>query len=111
MAPFKTVEKPWGYEIWFELNDKYCFKKLFIKSGHKLSLQYHQYKKETLLLISGDAILTIDREEIHFGQNDFITIDPGTLHRIEAVTDCVVLEASTPEVTDVVRVSDDYERA
>lgn len=110
MNPYKTVDKPWGYEIWYELNDKYCFKKLFIKAGNRLSLQYHQYKKETLLLISGDAIFTHDKSTISFAPNDFITIDPGTLHRIEAITDCVVIEASTPEVTDVVRVDDDYER-
>ncbi len=110
MEPYKTVEKPWGKEIWYELNDKYCFKKLIVKAGCRLSLQYHQYKKETLLCVSGDGIYTIDKRELQFAPNDFITIEPGTLHRFEAITDCVLIEASTPEVTDVVRVADDYER-
>jgi mannose-6-phosphate isomerase-like protein (cupin superfamily) len=106
----KFIEKPWGNEVWLELNASYCFKKLTVRAGHRLSLQYHQYKKETLILISGSAVFTIDKIDKTFNAGDFITIDPGTIHRIEAITDCILFEASTPEVDDVVRVQDDYQR-
>ena len=108
--PLKKVSKPWGYEIWLALNDKYCFKQLVIHKGHRFSLQYHKIKRETIFIESGQANVTIDGGLIQCNPGDVLDITPGMEHRIEAVTDLVLYEASTPEVNDVVRIGDDYGR-
>lgn len=113
----KTVSKPWGEEVWFAYdNGNYVGKILRIKAGHRLSLQYHKVKKETLYLDEGLMKLTLEEENghlqeltIHPGQSREIL--PGRRHRMEAVENCKVFEVSTPEVEDVVRVEDDYGRA
>ena len=110
----KRVEKPWGYEIWWAHTDKYVGKLLHVKAGHKLSLQYHVQKDETLHLQRGSIVLVIDEGggpvEVPMAQGDSRHIPPGTVHRIVALEDSDVLEVSTPEVEDVVRLDDVYGR-
>jgi len=109
------IEKPWGFEEIIEKNDKYVMKKLGMNKGHKCSIQYHEKKKETVYMLSGllkvyfgDSIDELD--EIMMKPNDTLTVQPFKVHRMEAVEDSVYLEASTPELDDVVRLSDEYGR-
>lgn len=113
--PRKT-EKPWGYELLFALTPKYAGKVIFVKKGHRLSLQYHEKKDETLYIYEGKASLDIDAGDgrmisrvVQPGES--ILVPPFTKHRLEAIEDTTLLEASTPELDDVVRVEDDYGRA
>ncbi len=105
-----VVPKPWGREVWLELNDKYCYKRLYINAGHRTSLQYHRQKKETNYIISGEALVQLGDREYNMEPGDFFTVEPGVVHRITAKTDIVLQEVSTPEVGDVVRVEDDTNR-
>lgn len=111
----RTVQKPWGKEeIWAE-TPKYVGKYLYIDAGHRLSRQYHEKKEETIRVISGKLLL-----EIGSGPNvtkmtlitgEIYHVAPNTVHRFCAGTDDVILvEVSTPELDDVVRLSDDYSR-
>jgi mannose-6-phosphate isomerase len=111
----QVIEKPWGREEVIEINDKYMVKKLTMFAGHRCSLQFHNIKKETIYVLSG--VLKIiqgpsqdDLGEKLYRAGDTITIAPGLVHRMEGVEDCVYLEASTPEMDDVVRLADDYQR-
>ncbi len=112
----ETVEKPWGREVWLELNDKYCLKRIEINAGYVTSLQYHEYKKETIAIIAGEATLTYrggyksTTQTKKLTAGDHFTILPHEVHRMKADTDIIFLEASTPEVWDVVRLEDDYDR-
>ena len=111
----KLVEKPWGHEEWWALNEKYCAKILYIKHGHRLSLQYHEVKQETMRVMSGVLTFTYgsgaSQETLLMRKGDVIHVPPSTVHRMEARDgDVYVIEVSTPEVDDVVRVSDDYGR-
>ena len=106
----KTVEKPWGKEEWLVLNDKYCLKRLYVNEEHKLSLQYHEVKKETMFLESGLCDLLINGKKHLMKEGQAYTINPEDVHRLIAITDTIILEVSTPEVDDVVRVEDDYNR-
>jgi mannose-6-phosphate isomerase len=110
------IEKPWGREEVIEINDKYMVKKLTMFAGHRCSLQYHNIKTETIYVLSG--VLKIIQgsnqyklEEKLYRAGDSITILPGLIHRMEGVEDSIYLEASTPEMDDVVRLVDDYQRA
>lgn len=112
----RVIEKPWGKEEVLEINDRYLMKKLTMHKGHRCSLQYHNVKKETIYVLSGRLKIiagpTKDAlEEKIYQAHESITIAPKVVHRMEAVEDSVYLEASTPEMDDVVRVSDDYQRA
>ncbi|HEX9401647.1 MAG TPA: cupin domain-containing protein [Anaeromyxobacter sp.] len=108
------VEKPWGHELWWARTDRYVGKLLHVKAGTQLSLQYHVKKDETIHLWSGDMVLVLQVEgklvDHPMRPGDSYHVRPGTVHRMRAVTDCDVLEVSTPEVEDVVRVQDDYGR-
>jgi mannose-6-phosphate isomerase len=110
------VEKPWGYELIWAHTDLYVGKILFVRAGEALSLQFHEEKDETLHLLEGSLRLETG-SGVHamapraLGQGQSIRIRPGVLHRMTAVTDCTILEASTPELDDVVRVADRYGRA
>ena len=110
----KHVPKPWGHETIWALTDRYCGKVLHIKAGHALSVQYHNHKDETVHLLSGQLSywVKVDGEmrdmKLEAGQSFRIT--PGTVHYMEAITDCDVLEVSTPELDDVVRLEDRYGR-
>ncbi len=110
----RRVEKPWGHELWWALTDRYVGKWLHVKAGHKLSLQFHRVKDETIHLHAGELILVVEEDgalvERRLAPGESYRILPGTKHRMVAVTDCEILEVSTPEVDDVVRLEDSYGR-
>jgi quercetin dioxygenase-like cupin family protein len=110
----RRVEKPWGHELIWAETDRYVGKVLHIKAGQMLSLQYHERKDETIHVWSGRLRLITDEgngqveRELSAGESFHIT--PLLRHRMMAVTDCDILEASTPELDDVVRLEDAYGR-
>jgi len=106
----KVVDKPWGREVWFAHTDRYAGKVLEVEAGHRLSLQKHRVKHETLYLRSGRMRFTRDDETFEWEPGERVEIPPGTVHRMEAVEDSEIFEVSTPELDDVVRLEDDYER-
>ena len=111
----KMVMKPWGKEELIEYNDRYVVKKLFMKKNECCSLQYHELKKETIYIISGKVKLYIgtdinNLEERILLPNDYISIEPYTIHRIEGILDSIYIETSTNEIWDVIRLHDKYNR-
>lgn len=106
----EVVAKPWGAEYVWARTDHYAAKLLFVRAGELLSLQYHVRKHETMWVISGNGILEIDGRPTAIGPGDVFMITPGTHHRLEAYADLSVVEASTPELDDVVRLEDRYGR-
>lgn len=114
-AAVTIVPKPWGHEIIWAKTDHYVGKILHITAGHALSVQYHNVKDETVYLLSGKLIYWVklgdgELEDMHLEAGQAFRIRPGTIHYMEAVTDCDVLEASTPHLDDVVRLKDRYGR-
>jgi mannose-6-phosphate isomerase-like protein (cupin superfamily) len=112
----RRVEKPWGYELIWAVTDRYVGKLLFVRSGHSLSLQFHREKDEAWLVQSGRAKLelgdageTILQEEV-VGPGAAFHYAPGTVHRVTALEDTTILEVSTPQLDDVVRLEDAYGR-
>jgi len=112
------VKKPWGQEIIWARTDKYVGKILFIKNGHKLSLQHHNIKDETIRILSGTMVLKFgDSPEealenaIVMSEGDTHHIPPGKVHRMVAVEDVTLVEVSTPELDDIERHQDEYGRA
>jgi len=112
----QRVEKPWGYEIVYAVTDRYCGKVLFIRAGEELSLQFHRRKDEVIYVHAGRIELEIgdpggpvDQEVV--GPGRAFHLAPGVVHRWRALEDTVVLETSTPELDDVVRLEDRYGRA
>lgn len=111
-----TVAKPWGEEIWFAETARYAGKLLRIEAGQRLSVQFHERKDETSYLLSGrllvlqgqsaDALVSREVRAGAVWRNE-----PGLVHSIEAIEDSVVIEVSSPEVGDVVRLADRYGRA
>jgi len=115
MGEHKLIEKPWGFEEILEINNDYMVKRLTMMAGHRCSLQYHNLKKETIYVLSGVLKISQGVDVNSLADNlycsgETITILPGIIHRMEGVEDAVYLEASTPEMHDVVRLSDDYQR-
>lgn len=110
----RRVEKPWGHEVIWAETDRYVGKVLHIKAGERLSRQYHRVKDETLLLQSGEMVLEVGPEgaveERKMQTGDVFRVVPGTIHRMVAITDVDVVEVSTPELDDVVRLEDVYGR-
>ena len=111
----RTVEKPWGHELIWAHTDRYVGKILRILKGHALSLQYHREKDETIYVLSGRMRFEHFRDGeppmvTDLGPGEGFRILPGTRHRMTAFEDCDVLEASTPELDDVVRLDDRYGR-
>ena len=108
------VDKPWGYELIWAHTDKYVGKILHIRKGESLSYQYHEVKDETIHLLRGAMTLEVEsegrRRSLSLGAGDCFHITPGMKHRMTAVEECDVLEASTPELDDVVRLEDRYGR-
>ena len=108
------VEKPWGYELHWARTDRYVGKILHVTAGHALSLQYHNIKDETIYLHSGRLRFEIqegDRLVSHeMRPGDRVHITPRTVHRMTAIEDSDILEVSTPELDDVVRLEDRYGR-
>lgn len=112
-APYR-VEKPWGHELIWARTDRYVGKILHVKAGHALSRQYHRQKDETMHLLRGELILRLGAEdqlkERVFRAGESVHIPAGLVHQVEAVEDSDILEASTPELDDLVRLSDRYGR-
>lgn len=112
----RRVEKPWGHELIWAHTDRYVGKILHITAGHALSVQYHERKDETVHLLTGEMRYWVqlpgetELRDQHLRAGDSFRITPGTIHYMEAITDCDVLEASTPELDDVVRLKDRYGR-
>jgi mannose-6-phosphate isomerase-like protein (cupin superfamily) len=107
----KVVDKPWGREIWYAHTDRYAGKVLEVDEGHVLSLQKHEVKHETLYLQSGRMRFTLADQVFEWLPGQCVEIPPDTIHRMEALEDSVILETSTPELEDVVRLEDRYGRA
>ena len=105
----ETVNKPWGYEKWLH-QGKYVFKEIFMKAGCQSSLQYHKEKEENNYIVRGVVELTVDGETTRLTSGYSFHINPGERHRVKAITDILMVEASTPEVDDVIRIRDDYDR-
>lgn len=107
----KKIKKPWGWELWFAHTSKYVGKIIFIKKGHRLSRQYHRYKHETVYAEEGTWVLQIGRRQKRMRPGCAAVIPPRTIHRFTAPYQNVrLLEVSTPQVNDVVRLEDDYGR-
>ena len=111
------VEKPWGHELLWASTDRYVGKILHLRKGESLSLQYHEVKEETIRLLSGRLLFEsrpleekgeLRRQELTAG--DTVHIRPRTIHRMTGLEDCDILEVSTPELDNVVRLEDRYGR-
>ena len=113
----QRVEKPWGWELIWARTDQYVGKLLFVREGHSLSLQFHNQKDESWYVqegraevemgVPGDAV----RESEIVGPGAAFRIEPGTVHRVRALQDTLILEASTPHLDDLVRLEDEYGRS
>jgi mannose-6-phosphate isomerase len=111
------VDKPWGHELWWARTDRYVGKLLHVKKGESLSLQYHEVKDETILVQSGRLLFETRPsgeagalQRLEMGPGDAFHITPGTVHRMTGIEDCDIVEVSTPELEDVVRLEDRYGR-
>jgi mannose-6-phosphate isomerase len=112
----RKVDKPWGYELIWAETDRYVGKVLFVKAGESLSLQFHRVKDESWLVQAGRARLELGsagdpvlREEV-IGAGATFHFRPGSVHRVTAIEDTTIMEVSTPELDDVVRLEDRYGR-
>jgi len=109
------VDKPWGYELHWAKTDRYVGKVIHVAAGQALSLQYHNRKDETILLWSGRLLFEMRRagetRTWEMAPGERVRVPPGTVHRMTAIEDCDVIEVSTPELDDVVRLQDRYGRA
>jgi mannose-6-phosphate isomerase len=114
MSDVTRVEKPWGYELHWARTDRYVGKIIHVNKGHALSLQYHNVKDETIFLWTGKLLFEIEVDGKLTGREmkpgEAVHITPKTVHRMTALEDSDILEASTPELHDVVRLEDRYGR-
>ena len=118
--PVRVVPKPWGHEVIWAHTDRYVGKVLHIKAGESLSLQYHERKDETIHVLRGRMMYRVGTlvngapgpglQEFELGEGESYRNVPGTIHQMIAITDCDLLEASTPDLDDVVRLKDRYGR-
>jgi mannose-6-phosphate isomerase-like protein (cupin superfamily) len=113
----RRVEKPWGWELIWALTDDYCGKILFVRAGESLSLQFHRAKDESWLIHGGRATVELGgvgekvlKEEV-VAPGAAFRFRPGTVHRVTAIEDTTIIEVSTPQLDDVVRLEDAYGRA
>jgi mannose-6-phosphate isomerase len=112
----RRIEKPWGYELIWAHSDRYCGKLLFVRKGEQLSLQFHNQKDETIYVQKGRIEIEISAPGVRIPESEVVTagaafrIRPGMIHRWRALEDSIVLEASTPDLDDVVRLEDRYGR-
>jgi mannose-6-phosphate isomerase len=111
----RRVDKPWGHELIWALTDRYCGKILVIERGKRLSLQRHVQKDESILVLSGRLRLYLEDDagivrELELGPGDHRHVATGKIHRYEAIDRCELIEVSTPELDDVVRIEDDFGR-
>jgi mannose-6-phosphate isomerase len=113
----ERVEKPWGHELIWALSEDYAGKFLSVNAGHELSLQFHREKDESWYVLEGRLELQFARPGEKTMSTEVVTpgaafrIRPGTVHRVRALADSVIVEVSTPELDDVVRLEDSYGRA
>ena len=112
----RRVDKPWGYELIWALTDDYCGKILFVRAGESLSLQFHREKDESWLIHSGRAQIEMGSPGDKTPNSEVVAagaafrMRPGTIHRVRALEDTTILEVSTPQLEDVVRLEDRYGR-
>ena len=111
----RHIDKPWGYELIWAESEVYVGKVLFVRAGQALSLQYHEQKDESWLVQAGRASLELGQvggelEKVEIGAGDCFRYRPGTVHRVTALEDTMILEVSTPHLDDVVRLDDRYGR-
>lgn len=113
----RHVDKPWGHETIWAHTEEYVGKILHIKAGHALSVQYHEVKDETVYLLSGELLYRVwldgkdgEATDVKLRLGEAFRITPHTIHQMEAITDCDILEASTPHLGDIVRLQDRYGR-
>ena len=111
----RRVDKPWGYELIWAEAPAYVGKILHIDAGESLSLQYHEIKDETIHMLKGSirfqsGTSASDLEEVTLGPGESVRIAPYTIHRMEALSECDILEVSTPHLDDLVRLEDRYGR-
>ena len=112
----RHVDKPWGHELIWAESEAYVGKVLFVRAGQALSLQYHEQKDESWLVQSGRASLELgevgggELETLDIGPGDCFRYRPGTVHRVTAIEDTTILEVSTPQIDDIVRLQDLYGR-
>ncbi|HTJ43255.1 MAG TPA: hypothetical protein VL463_14215 [Kofleriaceae bacterium] len=116
MSDTKIVDKPWGHELLWAKTDRYVGKILHVKAGEALSLQYHRVKDETIMVLSGKMQLQYFADGEPVRTRDLLPrepfhVTPGLRHRMIAIEDTDVLEVSTPELDDVVRLEDRYGRS
>ena len=112
----RRIDKPWGHELIWAETDRYVGKILHVKAGHALSLQYHERKDETIHLLHGAMRFQVGTSvenlaDVDLAEGQSYRITPGTVHRMVAITDVDILEASTPDLDDVVRLEDRYGRS
>lgn len=110
----RKIDKPWGYELIWAHAEQYVGKILFVRAGEALSLQYHEIKDETIYIHTGEIDLLVEENgemvTVRMKPGDSYRIKPVTKHRMVAIEDTEILEASTPELDDVVRLEDRYNR-
>ncbi|MBT4384902.1 cupin [Candidatus Peregrinibacteria bacterium] len=112
----QIIPKPWGQEIWFADEPEFAGKILCLNKGHRYSLQYHEKKKETQYLLKGKVKFSLgpnenELEEHILEPGEKLTVLPGMVHRAEALEDSELVEVSTSDLDDVVKLSDDYGRS
>lgn len=113
--PERRVEKPWGYELWFAVTDRYAGKIIHIAAGQELSLQYHERKDEAIFVLAGVMELDLDDDlgvlrTLRLTPGQCQRIQVGRRHRMRALEDTDLCEVSTPDLDDVVRLEDRYGR-
>jgi mannose-6-phosphate isomerase-like protein (cupin superfamily) len=113
----RKVDKPWGHELIFAVTDRYAGKLIFVRAGESLSLQFHNVKDEAWYILEGRAEVELGAPGERMlasevvGPGAAFRFPPGTVHRVQAVEDTTILEVSTPELEDVIRLEDRYGRA
>jgi mannose-6-phosphate isomerase len=112
----RRVDKPWGYELIWALTDVYCGKLIVVRAGQALSMQFHREKDESWYVLEGRAEIEMAGAGEKSPTREVVTpgaafrITPGTVHRVQALEDTTIIEVSTPEIHDVVRLEDAYGR-
>jgi mannose-6-phosphate isomerase-like protein (cupin superfamily) len=111
----RRVEKPWGFELIWAHTDRYAGKLIVVETGERLSLQLHRVKEESIYVAAGKLRLHLENDDgeittREMGPGEFSHIPVGRRHRFEAIERVEILEVSTPELDDIVRLEDDYGR-